>query len=242
MTNKIHWPQLQQMAINLSYDDAFISQIDNAVPALNKNNLKASFYLSMNSPTLITHRKNWIEISKQGHELGNHTIHHCCSASKPDRDWVSPEQDLDVYSLDKIINEVIEANSLLNALDGKIDRTFNPPCGDIIVEGQSYLPFIKPLFTGIKGFDDLPPNFIRFIMPVEENEPIDLIRQVKLAETDGVQLLNIVFHGIGGDHLSVSKNSHNDLIKYLGERKKTYWVATYLEIINYINHVNQSTK
>lgn len=235
---KIVWPNSKLMAINLSYDDALISQINNAVPALNRHNLKASFYLSMNSSTLITHRKDWVEISKQGHELGNHTINHCCSASKPNRGWVTPEQDLDVYSLSKIINEIIEANDLLTQLDGEVDRTFNPPCGDIIVDGKNYLPFIKPLFKGIKGFDDLPQNFIRFIMPVEGSNPTDLIRQVKLAETDNVQLLNFVFHGIGGDHLSLSKEAHSQLLEFLAMNKSKYWISTYLKIITFVNHVD----
>ena len=46
------WPDGQKMAISLSYDDALNSQLDNAIPALNRHGLVASFYLTLASPTV----------------------------------------------------------------------------------------------------------------------------------------------------------------------------------------------
>ena len=43
--NDFLWPGGQKVAVSLSYDDALNSQLDNAVPALDKYNLKASFYV-----------------------------------------------------------------------------------------------------------------------------------------------------------------------------------------------------
>ena len=70
------WPGGQQMAVSLSYDDAIDSQLDNAIPALNSYGFKASFYLTLASPTLLNRLAEWRSAASPGHELGKHTIYH----------------------------------------------------------------------------------------------------------------------------------------------------------------------
>lgn len=235
LNSDFSWPNNQLMAINLSYDDALASQLDNAIPALNAHNIKATFYLPINTDTIKNRLTDWQLANYQGHELGNHTIYHACSASKPDRDWVSPAQDLDKYTLLKITDEVIEANRILKTIDGKTERTFNPPCGDTSINGESYLPLIKQYFNAIRGDENLPNNFIRYVMPYDDNVQVNLISLVKDAEQAGIKFLNIVFHGIGGDFLSVSQTSHQQLLTYLSSNTDKYWLDTYINIIKYLD-------
>jgi len=72
------WPYNAIAAVSLSYDDALNSQLDNAIPALNKYGFKGSFYLSLASPAFKSRQQEWQSIANKGHELGNHTINHAC--------------------------------------------------------------------------------------------------------------------------------------------------------------------
>ena len=70
------WPHQARAAVSLAYDDALNSQLDFAVPALNRHGLKASFYLTLSSDTVRTRLAAWRTVAAQGHELGNHTLFH----------------------------------------------------------------------------------------------------------------------------------------------------------------------
>lgn len=62
-------------AITYSYDDGFIQQIRD-YPQLQATNTRMTFYLickSEHDPV------TWAQAVKDGHELGNHTVHHCHS-------------------------------------------------------------------------------------------------------------------------------------------------------------------
>lgn len=227
------WPEGQQMAISLSYDDAIDSQLDNAIPALNRHGFKASFYLTLASPTLNTRLDEWRAAADQGHELGNHTIYHPCSAALPDREWVASYYDIDRYLVAEIVHEATIANSYLYAIDGRTERTFTPPCGDVIVSDGNYLPAIRDLFVAIKGSEVVEPGFAVLWGPVDVSGQ-ELVERVKMEAAQGTQLLNILFHGVGGDYLTVSSRAHSQLLAYLSEHKDVYWVDNYLNIMKHV--------
>ena len=89
------WPQGARAAVSLGYDDGLASQLDHVMPALNARGLRASFYVPINSPTLPSRQHEWKAAAAAGHELGNHSLFHGCSARGPGRDWVLPHRDLD---------------------------------------------------------------------------------------------------------------------------------------------------
>jgi len=60
-----------------------------------------------------------------------------------------------------------------------------------------------------------------------------LIDIVKEAAAKGT-MANFTFHGVGGDHLSVSTEAHEELIKYLAQNKDIYWVDTFLNEMKYV--------
>ena len=78
------WPEGRKIAVSLSYDDALNTQLDNALPALNKHKFKASFYVLPNSEVMSERMQEWKAAAQNGHELGNHTVYHPCRASLPD--------------------------------------------------------------------------------------------------------------------------------------------------------------
>ena len=229
------WPDNQKMAINLSYDDALNSHLDNAIPSLNKYGFKGTFYLPTSYPPVDERMSDWRNASAQGHELGNHTVHHCCSASLPGREWVTPGQDLDQYSLKQMKNEVIAANTVLESIDGKVERTFAPPCDDIFIKGENYLPLIEEYFVGIRGHMSLPIGFDAYLAPDGACDEFSLIEQVKNEADKGTKLLNIIFHGIGGDYLSIPGDEHDSLLEYLNRNRQQYWVDTCINTMKLVN-------
>ena len=227
------WPDGQKMAISLSYDDALNSQLDIAIPALDKHGLAASFYLTLASPVVRQRLSEWRAAAMKGHELGNHTIYHPCSAALPDRDWVKNYHNIDDYEIGEIVDEVIVANSFLHAIDGRQERTFTVPCGDFIASGESYLPAVRELFIAIKGFEfeDKTTSDWWAVVDVSGTE---LIERIKAETASGTKLFNIIFHGVGGDYLTVSAEAHELLLEYLADNKETYWVDSYINIMKYV--------
>ena len=130
--------------------------------------------------------------------------------------------------------EVVTANAVLQAIDGVTQRTFTPPCDDLIVEGENYLPLVEEHFVAVKGQDNgMAEGSTPLYMPAGESGQ-ELIDYVRNNTRDGM-LLNILFHGVGGDHLSVSKEAHEALLKFLSEHPDIYWTDTYINIMSYVN-------
>ena len=237
LSGPFHWPNNKSVAVSLSYDDALASQLDNALPSLNHYGFKASFYLPT-SYSLVTDRLlEWRVAASQGHELGNHSVHHSCSASLPGREWVEPQNDLDKYSIKEIADEILSANVFLETIDGKVERTFAPPCNDIYIHGESYLPLIEESFVAIKGYESVAPRFVAYLVPDGSNgNASSLIEWVASEAEKGVKILHIIFHGVGGDHLSVAKKDHDALLAYLHNNQDYYWVDSYINIMKHVNN------
>ncbi len=227
------WPNGETLAISLSYDDALNSQLDNAVPVLDRHGFKASFYIIPASDVVGQRMKEWRALAKNGHELGNHSIFHPCSKNEG-HDWVPDYKNMDEYTIARITEELMLANTFLKAIDGKNERTYTPPCGSLITREGNYLPEVANLFVAIKG-QGMTNGFSTLWAPAEVTGE-DLIEYVKLQEKEGsVKLVNILFHGIGGDHLSVSTEAHSQLITYLSENNEKYWIDSYINIMRYVN-------
>ncbi|MDC8830082.1 polysaccharide deacetylase family protein [Alteromonas gilva] len=228
----VTWPNGAKAAVSLSYDDTLNSQLDNAIPALNNYNLKGSFYLSVSNEPLSLRMEEWRQAAKQGHELGNHTIYHPCRKTLPGRDWVADYADLHRYSLPQLEREIATTNTFLHAVDGLTERTYIPPCIDLAVnnDNTSIKPVLSKYFVGVKGVPmHLPPEQIIDLMPSGVSEQA-LIAYVEKAAQNG-QLASIIFHGIGGDHLSVSTEAHEESLQHLASHPERFYVDSFINIM-----------
>jgi peptidoglycan/xylan/chitin deacetylase (PgdA/CDA1 family) len=235
------WPGGAGAAVSLSYDDALNSQLDTALPALNKHGLRATFYLTLASDTVARRLPEWRSAAAAGHELGNHTLFHPCSrTAAPGRDWVEAHRDLDHISVTQMRQEIVLANAFLQAIDGKTARTFTAPCTDLLAAGKPYLPAIRAEFVAIKSHDGgvaadmaaLDPYDVGTAGPSEVSGAA-LIEIVKQAAAQGT-LASITFHGIGADYLSVSKDAHEALLAHLAAHPERYWVDSFVNIMSYV--------
>ena len=228
------WPADGRTAVSLAYDDALASQLDNAVPSLNRYHFKASFYLVMSSPVLASRMAQWRLLAQQGHELGNHTLFHPCRASLPNRQWVSTENNLDHLSVAQMVADIETANTFLHALDGKKQRTFTPPCMDKLAKGVEYWTSIKDKFISIKGDDSRFDQKTSWFMP--NNISGDrLINQLTESTAPG-RFISFTFHGVGGDYLAVTTEAHDQLLDYLAKHSETYYVDSYINIVEKLVH------
>ena len=234
------WPDGQRAAVSLAYDDALDSQLDNAIPALDERGFHASFYLPLAADTLRRRLDEWRAAAARGHELGNHTLFHQCSGSGEGRDWVAPHRNLDTTTAARMRDQVLLANAMLTAIDGRHERTFAVPCGDAVAGDGNYVDLVAPDFMAIKlGFGavvpdmaGLDPHAVTVEAPVGATGA-QLIALVEEAGRRGT-MVNFTFHGIGGDHLSVSAAAHAELLDYLSRHRDVYWVDTFIDIMRYV--------
>lgn len=234
------WPHGARAAVSLAYDDAIDSQLDHAVPALDKYGLKASFYLTLSSPSLARRMPEWRALAKRGHELGNHTLFHQCLRSPPGREWVTPERELEQTTAAQMIEQVRVGNTMLHSIDGKSERTFTVPCGDRLAAGKDYVQGLHDHFLAIKSGDggvvtdmhDLDVYAVGVTAPSDVTGA-QLIALVEQARARGT-MINFTFHGIGGDYLSVASPAHEQLLAWLAAHRDEVWTDTFLNLMRYV--------
>jgi hypothetical protein len=228
--SKFAWPEGHRAAIALTYDDAIAaSDLGVAIPQLDRAKLKATFFLmgkAMNTADV----PRWRAVAASGHELGNHTVNHPCSRGT----FPMPAQyNSDSYNVEVLLTEIGVMNTLLTAIDGKQKHAFATPCGQTIVGGQDYIgplqasglaSYIRDssaLIEEPKGPKIMGNGFVN----ASGAEMIAWIKQVQESGALGV----IVFHGVGGDYLSVSAEAHQQLLDYLAAHRADIWTTTFSE-------------
>ncbi len=236
------WPDGTKAAVSLSYDDAINSQLDNAIPALNKYGLAGTFNLVLSSATVSKRLVEWRQAATQGHELANHTLFHQCSRAAPGHEWVTVDNDLDKVSVGQLAAQIRLGNAMLHAIDGRTERTFAVPCGDLRAAGENYIAAIKTEFVAIKSTPGgvtpdmwrLDPFAVSTAVPMNVTGE-QLIAIAKQAAAQGT-MANFTFHGVGGDYLAVSSEAHEELLKYLAANRGTYWTDTFINIMMYVKN------
>ncbi|MBQ5948193.1 polysaccharide deacetylase family protein [Massilia sp. ST3] len=235
------WPNGARAAVSLAYDDALDSQLDHAIPALDRHGIRGTFYLQLSNPAVARRMGEWRAAARRGHELGNHSLFHQCSGTGTDRAWVEAHRNLDTTTPEQMRDQVLLGNTMLEAIDGQRERTYTAPCGDMLAAGRSYLPALRDAFVAIKaggGADVVPsmarldPYAVAVAGPVNASgqEMIALVRQAAARGT----MVAFTFHGIGGDYLSVSAQAHEELVRFLAQHRQEYWTDTFLNIMKHV--------
>ena len=250
------WPHGEHAAIVLTYDDAVPSDLAVAIPQLDHTNLKGTFFL-MGRQMHVEDLPRWRAAAVSGHELANHTINHPCYRGTYDM----PQQyNSESYNVETLLAEIKVMNILLTAIDGHPKHAFGTPCAQTKVGGGSdrdvdkdknaeKKDYIGPLkASGLASYIRDPaipvvnsqtgsatsspvPKFSNAAFVGSSGA--DMIAWIKEVEkTEGVGV--IVFHGVGGDYLSVSAEAHQQLLDYLAAHRAEIWTAPYSEAMDYV--------
>jgi peptidoglycan/xylan/chitin deacetylase (PgdA/CDA1 family) len=234
------WPKGKVAAVVLTYDDALASQLDIAIPQLDAVRLKGTFFLSgrLTPPAL----NRWRSAQRRGHELGNHSVNHPCPrAMLPDRQ----DHHADDYTVERMLDEIAAMNMTLAALDGREPRTFSVPCSQMLVGGKDYTDalrqskLVRYARTGGDAWNSVVTEPARLdVFQVPSYGPVDkpgaaeliaYVERVRAARGLGV----LQFHGVGGDYLEVTADSHAALLRHL-RQSPDIWVGTFQEVMDYV--------
>jgi peptidoglycan/xylan/chitin deacetylase (PgdA/CDA1 family) len=242
---KIRWPQHKQAVIVLTYDDALQSQLDVAVPQLERAGFKATFFLTadLNYNTI----PRWRVLSQQGFELGNHTIFHPCLPGEDNP--VSSAS----YTAYHMIQEIDYMNDFLFAVDGKMRRPFAYPCAETQAGGKDYVDTLRKY--GLSSYARVGGDSSAVITDFKHLDALrvpsygldggetgaQLIAFVKAVQQSGGMGV-IMFHGIGGDYITVSAEAHQQLLDYLKKNELTIWVTTFQTAMDYATGAVKSIK
>lgn len=238
------WPDGARAAVCLTYDDGIDGHLDIAAPDLEEVNLRGSFYAQGSSHSLAERMEDWRALVGRGHELGNHSLFHPCIRTMPDgevREWLPPEYAFENYTVQQIAAELKIANTLLQAVDGKPERTYAYTCSDHLAGGESFVDEIRPLFTAARtGGDNIVADMRTLdihlvpswgVVDVSGEAMIDFVKKAEGAGTMAV----FMFHGVGGGHnLNVSRESHRKLIAYLNAHRDRLWTGTFAQVMDHV--------
>ena len=229
-------------AVVLTYDDGLNVDLTNAIPVLDSVGLKGTFYISDYFDGLKDQIFKWRKAAAEGHELGNHTVWHPCEGGRPGREFVKPDVDLNNYTVAKMVKEIKTMNNILKAIDGKTERTFAYPCGDMKIHDTAYLDGMKNDFIVARGVTPEMQTIDKVdLMNVDcygingetGEQLISLVKQAMSTHT----LLVFLFHGVGGEHsLNVSLEAHSKLLHYLQQNEKDIWVAPMIGVAKFIKN------
>lgn len=244
----ITWPNGAKAAICLTYDDGLPSHINTVAPMLEQYDFKGTFFPTLSSPSIRNNMAEWRALAAAGHELGNHTLYHPCQKSLDGMDWVPAHHNLDEYSLEKIYEEIQMANTFLQALDSLKQRTFAYPCSNFHADGEDYSDSLYRYVTAARDAYDIPNKLPSpagmDLYHVPSWAPNNHGAHFLIAYVDTIiqneTLSTITFHGVGAEHLQVSKQAHEELLKYLDSKRDEIWVTTFKEATDYLRQFQQS--
>jgi peptidoglycan-N-acetylglucosamine deacetylase len=243
-----YWLGNKQAAISLTYDDGYVSNLDNAIPQLEIAGFRGSFYLHINNPDVQNNIARWKQAFENGHEVGNHTMNHFCGAR------------LLELTTEQLIFEVGGAEQwLIDNIGYDGFRAFAYPCtyiraGDAFMGDGAVMPknFSDTYYSVVKGtymisttgFGTINDDYEKFVGGTHDidrnailfNQPSTLapfIDFCKAALNSGGWAV-IAFHGIGDDKMTTDFSIHQELLNYLKQNEDKYWVAPLRDVAKHI--------
>jgi peptidoglycan/xylan/chitin deacetylase (PgdA/CDA1 family) len=225
-----HWPNGNQAAISLTFDDARLSQVDTGIGFLARYNIKATFFVV---PAALEERlEGWRKAVMQGHEIGNHSMHHPCTGNFL---W-SRNNALENYTLSKMRDELLECNKRIKELLGITPEVFAYPCGQKFVGRdtgtKSYVPLVAKMFVLGRGWKDeamVDPLFSDFSqvggIEMDGKNFDEILPLIEDAKKNG-QWLILAGHEIGETGMQTTRLAMlKQLIEYAKDPQNKIWIA-----------------
>lgn len=237
------WPEDRAAAISLTFDDAMQTQLDNVRPILRRHQLKGTFFV-ITGPGSSWRRRidDWEHLAAEGNEIGSHTVNHPCLLKNIE----IHSQD---YAPDMMLKEMRDSSrEIIARLGTQRGLTFAYPCGDMSFgpPGQQarnqarYLEYVAEYYFAARGYNSwapvVPEDLNPLTIPVlgwtlgkDFLSLLAMMEPVRQGHNWGV----FVFHGVGGQWLSIRSQTLDELAGYL-ERHPEIWCTTFGDAVRYI--------
>jgi peptidoglycan/xylan/chitin deacetylase (PgdA/CDA1 family) len=238
------WPEGKRLALSLSFDDARASQVEAGTALLDRYGVKATFYVL---PANVESRLNgWKKAVASGHEIGNHTLHHPCSVNFA----FSRRMALEDYSLERMRQELLDANAQIKDLLGVTPESFAYPCGETFVgrgwDTRSYVPIAASLFTSSRGWRDETgndPSLVDYeqLMGIEsDGKDFEQILPFIIEAAKSGRWLVLAGHKMGKDGAETTRLVMLEkLIQYALVPANGVWIAPVRTVVKYLHMVRK---
>ncbi len=235
------WPDGKRAALSLSFDDARLSQVDIGTGLFDKYGVKATFYVV---PDRMRPRLDgWKQAVKNGHEIGNHTLYHPCTANFS---WTRGHS-LENYKLDDMRDELASTNQQIEELLGVTAVSYAYTCGQTFVgrglDTKSYVPLIAEMFESGRGWLDEGANAPGYLdmaqlLGIEsDGKDFDQIKPLLEDARKNGNWVVLAGHEIGtGGSQTTRTTMLEELIKYAQDPENEIWLATVAEIAAYVKN------
>jgi peptidoglycan/xylan/chitin deacetylase (PgdA/CDA1 family) len=220
------WPNGAKAAVSLTYDDALASQLRYALPVLQKNGIKATFFLSGGNIG------EFAPLAAQGHELASHTLKHPCNAELAALDLTAMAAELDAGA------------AAVHALGASGKLSFAYPCGQTRIgpKSESYVPLVQARFRAARGVSPSvadPQTVDLFnvpaLFPPTSSDGSDVLSFIERAEASaGWAVIGI--HGVSeaGEYLQLAQAAHDKVVGYLAAHADRIWSAPFGDVADAI--------
>jgi peptidoglycan/xylan/chitin deacetylase (PgdA/CDA1 family) len=237
--SQFHWPDGKRAAVSLSFDDSRWSQIDIGLAVLQKEGVKATFYVQ--APRVQQRLQGWKTAVADGHEIGNHTVTHPCTGNYP----FSRKNALEDYDLQRMAQQMDDNNRQIRELLGVTPRDFAYPCGLKFVgrgrETKSYVPLVAERFLSGRGYLDEAPNDPSFVDLAQAMgtpfDNLDFDQMKKLVDDAAKNGKWVIFvgHEIGSRaYQTTDVQALEQLCEYLKDPANGIWLGTVQQVGSYV--------
>jgi len=242
---RFRWPNGRRAAVSLSFDDARVSQIDTGLALLKRQLVKVTFFVQ--AEQVRKRLDGWKKAVADGHEIGNHSNTHPCTANYS----FSRLNALEDYTLEMMAAQLDGANAEIHDLLGVKPRTFAYPCGQKFVgrglDVRSYVPLVAERFLVGRGYLDESANDPHVCdlaqamgTSFDDMEFEQMRNQVEQAANEGRWVI-FVGHEIGKRGYQVTDTAALEaLCEYLKDPAHGIWLGTVAEIAEYIRQQRTS--
>jgi peptidoglycan-N-acetylglucosamine deacetylase len=234
------WPDGARAAVSLSFDDARASQVDVGLPILDRNGVKATFFLVPSNAD--ERRDGWKRAVASGHEIGNHSLDHPCTGNFA---W-SREKALEDFTLERMREQLVGANDRLRAMLGVTPDTFAYPCGQSFVgrgtHTRSYVPLVAEIFVAGRGWQGEAPNdptrvdLAQVLGREMDGKEFEAVRGLLEEARDAGGWLVLAGHDVGESGPQTTRVAMLEkLLPHLRDPANGYWVAPVGAVARYID-------
>src|SRR6266567_1149082 len=236
---RFRWPNGRRAAVSLSFDDARVSQIDTGLALLKRQLVKVTFFVQ--AEQVRKRLDGWKKAVADGHEIGNHSNTHPCTANYS----FSRLNALEDYTLEMMAAQLDGANAEIQDLLGVKPRTFAYPCGQKFVgrglDVRSYVPLVAERFLVGRGYLDESSNDPVICdlsqamgTPFDDMDFAQMKKVVDQAARDGRWVI-FVGHEIGQRGYQITDaRALEALCNYLKDPANGVWLGTVEEVASHI--------